>query len=113
MPRTRRKNYIAVRGRATYRIKALSREDALEQAEARLQKDIERGRKSFPDELVERWTGMAGMEAEEVHEGEEVHESELNLAWKNTPRGQWRTGDDKKVRKHGTRLDEFDPELSA
>jgi hypothetical protein len=111
--RTQREHYIAVRGRATYRVKALNREAALEQAEARLQRDIERGRKSFPDELVERWVGMAGMESEEIRKGEEVKESELNFAWKNAPQGQWRTGGDKKVTKHGTRLDEFDPELSA
>lgn len=111
--RSRRKHYIAVRGRATYRVKALSREDALEKAQGRLQRDIKRGRKSFPEELVERWTGMAGMEAEEIGEDEEVRESDLNLAWKNTPNGQWRTGNDKSIRKHGTRLDEFDEELSV
>lgn len=105
----RKDHYISVRGQARYAIKALTREDAILSAERRLEREIRKGRRSFPEELVEHWVGVAGIEVEPVPEGEEPPpETSLDLTWKNAPRGRWRKGNDKGVRQFTSKLEDFD-----
>ena len=85
--------FIQARGSARYIIKARTKKEAVEKAKALFLADIERGRKSFKKtKLPKRWVGLAGFEAERVRKGKVPVQRELDLEWRNKPKGKWLRG---------------------
>lgn len=79
--------YIEVRGRATYVIKARTKEEALELAKQRFQDEAFNEHQSFIQAGLDTViTGMAGFEARQGT----GKDTKLDMEWKNSKLGSWR-----------------------
>jgi len=106
------KKYINIRGNARYRIRARTKEEALEIARERFEAEAFDSRQSFiRTGIAERVRSVVGFEAEPSGPSKtRKPERKLLLEWKNKPSQQFRTGDDKHPafprKKKQRRLDE-------
>jgi hypothetical protein len=92
------KSYINIRAKGVIRVKAKTKEEALDKAKDKFEEMIgELAHDTFPQGLLEHWSGLLGVE---VTKGKKGTSEITEFKWQNKAGGEWVNEDMKKqVRK--------------